>query len=318
MHHVALDRPGPDDRDLDDEVVEAARLQPRQHVHLRPALDLEHAERIALAQHVVDAGHLARDGRQLAPLAMMLLDQVERLAHAGQHAEREHVDLEDAQLLDVVLVPFDEGAVGHRAIADRHRLGQQPLGQDEAADMLGQMPRHADHLLGQRRSCGADAGRRGRAPPRRRASSSISASSCPSGSAIAAVTSSLRPITLPTSRIADARAVMDHRRRNPRAVAAVLLVDVLDHFLAPLMLEIDVDVGRLLALLADEALEQQVVGRRVDRGDPQAVTDRAVGRATRAPGTGSADRGCARRRRCRGRSGNSARSRAFRSARARA
>ena len=79
----------------------------------------------------------------------MRLDQIERLAHAGQHAEREHVDLEDAQLLDVVLVPFDEGAVVHRAIADRHRLGQQPLGQDEAADMLRQMARHADHLLGQ-------------------------------------------------------------------------------------------------------------------------------------------------------------------------
>ena len=45
------------------------------------------------------------------------------------------------------------------------------------------------------------------------------------------------------------------------------------------MLEIDVDVGRLLALLADEPLEQQAVGRRVDRGDPEAITDRAIGRA---------------------------------------
>ena len=44
------------------------------------------------------------------------------------------------------------------------------------------------------------------------------------------------------------------------------------------MLEIDVDVGRLLALLGDEALEQQVAGRRVDRGDPEAVADRAVRR----------------------------------------
>ena len=35
MHHVALDRPRPDDRDLDDEVIEGARLDPRQHRHLR-------------------------------------------------------------------------------------------------------------------------------------------------------------------------------------------------------------------------------------------------------------------------------------------
>ncbi len=44
MHHVALDGAGPHDRDLDDEVVEFLRLEARQHGHLRPALDLEHAD----------------------------------------------------------------------------------------------------------------------------------------------------------------------------------------------------------------------------------------------------------------------------------
>jgi len=33
-------------------------------------------------------------------------------------------------------------------------------------------------------------------------------------------------------------------------------IDILDDFLAPLVLEIDVDIGRLVALLRDEALEQ--------------------------------------------------------------
>ena len=56
---------------------------------------------------------------------------------------------------------------------------------------------------------------------------------------------------------------------------------MLNDFLAPLMFEIDVDVRRLLALLGDEALEQQVAGRRIDRGDLQTVADRAVRR--RAP-----------------------------------
>ena len=37
MHHVALDRAGPDDRHLDHQVVECPRLQPRQHRHLRAA-----------------------------------------------------------------------------------------------------------------------------------------------------------------------------------------------------------------------------------------------------------------------------------------
>ena len=54
MHRPALDRPGADERDLDDEVVEGAGLEPRQRRHLRPALDLEHADRVGAAQHVVD------------------------------------------------------------------------------------------------------------------------------------------------------------------------------------------------------------------------------------------------------------------------
>ncbi len=92
----------------------------------------------------------------------------------------------------------------------------------------------------------------------------------------AAQTSSLKPHHLADLADRRARAVVDDGRGDPGAVAAVLLVDVLDHLLAPLMLEIDVDVGRLAALLGNEALEQQVAGRRIDRGDAEAVADGAV------------------------------------------
>ena len=80
--------------------------------------------------------------------------------------------------------------------------------------------------------------------------------------AIAAVTSSLQAHRLADFADRAARPVMDDGGGDAGAVAAVFGVDVLDHFLAPLMLEIDVDVGRLLALLGNEALEQQVAGRR--------------------------------------------------------
>ena len=49
------------------------------------------------------------------------------------------------------------------------------------------------------------------------------------------------------------RPVMDDRGGDARPVAAVALVDILDDLLAPLMLEIDVDVRRLLAFGGDEA-----------------------------------------------------------------
>ncbi len=47
-----------------------------------------------------------------------------------------------------------------------------------------------------------------------------------------------------------ARAVGDDGGGDAGMLAAVFLEDVLDHLLAPLVLEIDVDVGRLVALAA--------------------------------------------------------------------
>ena len=82
---------------------------------------------------------------------------------------------------------------------------------------------------------------------------------------------------MPTSRIAPLGAIADDGRAQRRVVAAIGLEDPLHDDLAPLVLEIDVDVGRLAALLGDEALEQQVVARRIDRGDAEHVADRRVG-----------------------------------------
>ncbi len=74
------------------------------------------------------------------------------------------------------------------------------------------------------------------------------------------------------------RPVHDHGRRYRGTLPAVLPVDVLDDLLAPLVLEIDVDVGRLVALAGDEALEEErCASQRVDRGHPQAITDAGVG-----------------------------------------
>ncbi len=141
--------PGLHDGDLDDEIVEAAGLQPRQHVHLRPAFDLEHADRIRPAQHVVDDGVVARYRAECDVPAVMGLQQSEGLADAGEHAEAEHIDLEQAERIEIVLVPFDDGAVLHGGIADGHHFRQRPARQHEAADMLGEMAGKADQLLGQ-------------------------------------------------------------------------------------------------------------------------------------------------------------------------
>src|SRR3546814_16353093 len=69
------------------------------------------------------------------------------------------------------------------------------------------------------------------------------------------------------------RSVADDSGGQRRALAAVLAIDVLHDFLASLVLEVDVDVRRLLALGGDEALEQQVRARRVDLCDAEAEAE---------------------------------------------
>ena len=75
---------------------------------------------------------------------------------------------------------------------------------------------------------------------------------------------------------------MHDGRADRGAVAPVALVNILDHFLAPLVLEVDVDIGRLAAVLGNEAGEQKLGLFRIDRGDAEAKTHGAVGRRAAA------------------------------------
>ena len=98
MHHLADDRPGPDDRDLDDQVVEALGLHARQRRHLRARLDLEDADGVGALEHRVD-----RRGRRAADAARSMLDascvahERDRLLEHGHHAQAEEVDLDEAR-----------------------------------------------------------------------------------------------------------------------------------------------------------------------------------------------------------------------------
>src|ERR1700719_1609473 len=207
----------------------------------------------------------------------MPLDQIEGLAHAGQHAEREDVDLENMQRVEVVLVPCDDGAVPHRRVLDRHQLGQRAAGDHKAADMLREMPRKADQLRGEveREAQGAVSGvEPGLAHPL--IGDRVVA---PAPHDAGERSDDIDAETQDLADLADrrARAVADYGGGETGAVAAVFFVDVLDHFFAPLVLEIDIDVGRLVARGADEALEQHIDAGRVDRGDAEAVADDGVG-----------------------------------------
>ena len=62
--------------------------------------------------------------------------------------------------------------------------------------------------------------------------------------------------------------IRNHRRGQCRAVTSVLGIQVLDHFLASLVLKVDVDVGWFIPFFRDKALKEQRHPHRIYFGDP--------------------------------------------------
>ncbi len=282
MDHIALDRARAYDRHLDHQVIEFGGLDPRQHRHLRARFDLEHAHGVGQADHVVGVHVLGRDRGQLEIAAAMPAHQRQRLADAGQHAQRQAVDLEQPHRLQVVLVPLDDGAVGHRRVLHRHHGGQRRIGNDEAADMLGKMARMITQHLGDRqharyqRILQIETGFLQALLHRRIAIAPAIA--------VGQQRDLVRRQAERLGHVAHRAlaAIADHGGGQRRARAAVLVVDVLQHFLAALVLEVHVDVRRFVACLGQEARDQQAVLGRIHRGDAQRVAHRRIGRGTAA------------------------------------
>ena len=277
MDHVTLDRAGAHDGDFDHQIVQAARLHARQHGHLRAAFDLERADRIGVADHVIGRPVILRDIGHVPVQATMFRQQVEAAAHAAEHAQAQHIDLHETQRVDIVLVPLDDLAVFHSGGLDRDELIEPVLGQHEAARMLRQMARKADQFL-------------------RNIQGHLQA-------AVAGIhvelfgVFGLHTVLAPAPDLTGERrgnvlgqaerfahftdgaagAIAGHGGAQGGMGAAVGFIDPLDNFLAPFMFEIDVDIRRLTALGADEAFEQQIAFGRIDGGDTEHVADCAVG-----------------------------------------
>ncbi len=208
---------------------------------------------------------------------MVLRQQVEGPAQAAQHAQPEHIDLHELERVDVVLVPLDDLAVLHGGRLDWHQVDERVAGQHETAGVLTDMAGEADELLrqvegeAQAAVAGVEVQRLG----------------------VPLLDALLRPaphlggecagdVLGQAEHLADlahgaAGAVADDRGAERGAAAAVMLVHPLDDLLAALVLEIDVDVGRLVALGGDEALEQQPGAGWIDAGDAEHVADGGVG-----------------------------------------
>src|SRR5579884_3742269 len=71
IDHTSLQRPRPEQSDLDDEIPEGTRLGPLEKMPLARALDLEYADGLGGADEIVDPGVVVRQivNRQIATMS---------------------------------------------------------------------------------------------------------------------------------------------------------------------------------------------------------------------------------------------------------
>ena len=202
-------------------------------------------------------------------LAVVGVHQVEAVVQGGQHAQAEQVELDQARVGAVVLVPLQHGTPRHPRPLHRAHLPHRPVADHHAARVDAEVPRQPLHPRGQLRHRVGRAGRQ-RFGVRGRPRSDLAdpgvrlrgrEPECAAGV----------PQRHP-------RPVRDHVGDLGGPVPPVLAVDVLDDLLAAAVLDVQVDVRRPVPAVGKEPLEQQVVRDRVDVGDAEREADRRVRR----------------------------------------
>src|SRR4029450_5249973 len=151
VHGLALDRPGPDERDLDGEVVQVRRQRAPEALHLRAALDLERAHGVGALDLGEDVGIVEGDAREVDDLVPRARDLVDTVLDRREHPEPEQVDLQEAGIRARVLVPLAELPAGHRRRLYRDDLDERARRDDHPARVLRDVTRETGDLPGQPR-----------------------------------------------------------------------------------------------------------------------------------------------------------------------
>ncbi len=268
-----LHRPRPVERDQGGDLLDRRAAELAQGVAHPLAFQLEHPDGLARGQQLVGRGVVERQGvevRRRPPLP--------EVAHRPvQHRERlqtQEVELHQARALDPLHVELGGGQRRARVLVEGGELGQGPVADDDAgrvgrgvAEQPLQPQRHLEQagdrgvlLLGLLQP-GLQLDRLGQ------------------GHRIGRVVRHHlgQPVDQPQRQLHHPADVAQHGAGLQGAegddlghpVAAVLLLDVGDRLLAPLLAEVDVEVGHRHPLRVQEPLEQQAEAQGVEVGDGQ-------------------------------------------------
>ena len=148
---AALDRPGAHQCDLDGQIVERPGARAQQHLHLRPRLDLEGADRVGILDLGVDLRVVERDAREVDRLAGVPGDLVDALLDRAHMPSPSRSILRKPGIGARVLVPLADLATLHGRGHERHELVEPTRGDDHPTRVLREMARQPGDLGGQER-----------------------------------------------------------------------------------------------------------------------------------------------------------------------
>ena len=276
------------ERDQGDDVLEAVGLQLAQHVAHARTFELEHADRLAAAEHLVGLPVVERNAREIE-LDAALLQQLAGERQHGERLEAEEVELHQPGLLDVLHVELRRRQGGARIAVERHQLVERAVADDDAGGVGRGVAVEAFELLRD-----VDQARDRRILVAQMLERGIAVDRLLQGDGIGRVVRHhlAEPVDLAVGHLQHAADVAQDGARLQRAegddlgdaVAAVFLLDVADHLVAAVFAEVDVEVRHRHALGIEEALEQQAAAQRIEIGDGERPGDDRAG-AGAAAGT---------------------------------
>ena len=275
-------------RDRGDQVLEAVDAHlPEAVAHAR-AFELEHPGGVALAQHLEGLRIVQRQGGDVDLDPLPLQDR-QRLLDHRQRLQAEEVELHQAGLLDILHRVLGDQHVGPRVAVERHDLDQR-LAADHHAGGVGrgvavqalelqgdlQQPVHLLVVVAQLLQLRLALDRLGQGHRLGRVERDQlgDAVDLAIGQAEHAADVAHRRLGL---QLAEGDDLGD-------PVGAVFAADVVDHLVAAVLAEVDVEVGHRHAFRVEEPLEQQAEAQRVEVGDRQRPGgDRPGARAAAGP-----------------------------------
>ena len=120
-------------------------MQTRKARHLRPALNLKHADCIRLLQGVIHCGIVSRQLRQIDLFPIMIADKRDGFFQRGHHSQTQQVNFDDAEVGAIFLIPLHHHPAGHAGRLQRNNRVQLSLANDHTAGVLSQVARQVLH-----------------------------------------------------------------------------------------------------------------------------------------------------------------------------